>query len=295
MHLPTIKQLQYLIALADHASFSEAAFACNVTQSTLSAGIAELESTLGQKLADRGQRRVALTPLGIETVEKARQIVQDTSSLIARARSLSDPLSGPLRLGIIPTVAPWLLPRILPALRKKFPALELQLKEDLSARIVEDARLNRLDMILLAFPFETPGMKQYVLYEESFVLAAPKSQWHGSHPVKTAELANEPLLLLDEGHCLRDHALAACHLQPRRERQTFSATSLPTLIQMVANGYGMTLLPEMASHSLPRNIDIIPFRTPVPARQIGLAWRGNHPRAQAFQKLSDAIKAAINN
>jgi LysR family hydrogen peroxide-inducible transcriptional activator len=289
--LPSLKQLQYLTALADYASFSEAAAACNVTQSTLSAGIATLETLLGQKLADRSQRRIALTPFGEETVERARALVAGAGDLVTRARSLSAPLTGPLRVGIIPTIAPYLLPRILPALQKKFPALELQWREDLSHRLVEMLRLGQLDLILMAFPFDTPGMEQMTLFDEPFVLACPKNHWHGPRPLKSAALEGEKLLLLEEGHCLRDHALAACKLQPRRERQAFNATSLATLVQMVGQGYGLTLLPAMAAHkdSLPDTVEIIPFRAPAPSRTIGLAWRTGSPRAKDFGVLGQTL------
>jgi LysR family hydrogen peroxide-inducible transcriptional activator len=289
--LPTLKQLQYLTALADHGSFSEAANASNVTQSTLSAGIATLEDCLGQTLVDRSQRQVALTPLGLEIMGKARVILSDAAALVARARSLNEPLTGPLRLGIIPTIAPYLLPRILPGLRAQFPKLELQLREDLSHRLVDAVRLGQLDLILLAFPFDTPGMDQVTLYEEPFVLACPKGGWTGHNPARTSDLANHALLLLEEGHCLRDHALAACNLQPRRERQTFSATSLSTLIQMVGHGYGMTLLPEMAADTVPDTMEIIPFTIPAPMRQIGLAWRKNSQKTKDFEILGKTIRA----
>ncbi len=290
MSLPTLKQLQYLIALADHGSFSEAANASNVTQSTLSAGIATLEDCLGQTLVDRSQRQITFTPLGLEIMDKARMILSDAASLVARARSLDEPLTGPLRLGIIPTIAPYLLPRILPGLRAQFPKLELQLREDLSHRLVEAVRLGQLDLILLAFPFDTPGMDQITIYEEPFVLACPKGAWAGHNPARITDLENHTLLLLEEGHCLRDHALAACNLQPRRERQTFSATSLSTLIQMVGHGYGITLLPEMAANSVPDTMEMIPFSKPAPMRQIGLAWRKNGLKIKDFQILSETIK-----
>lgn len=293
--LPTLKQLQYLTSLADHGSFSEAANASNVTQSTLSAGIAALEDCLGQTLVDRSQRQIALTPLGLEITDKARMVLSDAAALVTRARSLNEPLTGPLRLGIIPTIAPYLLPRILPGLRAQFPKLELQLREDLSHRLVEAIRLNQLDLILLAFPFDTPGMDQLVLYEEPFVLACPKKIWAGRNPARIPDLENHTLLLLEEGHCLRDHALAACNLQPRRERQAFSATSLSTLVQLVGHGYGMTLLPEMASGSVPDTIDIIPFANPAPARQIGLAWRRNAQKEKDFRMLGEAIRRLKNH
>jgi LysR family hydrogen peroxide-inducible transcriptional activator len=292
--LPSMKQLQYLLALQDHGSFSEAAAACNVTQSTLSGGIATLEDLLRQKLADRSQRRITLTPLGLEIAEKARGIVGSAGDLVARARSLDEPLTGPLRLGIIPTIAPYLLPRILPGLQSRFPKLELQLHEDLSQRLVEQARAGRLDVILLAFPFETPGMDQLTLFEEKFVLARLRGSRRTRKALSIGDLEGETLLLLDEGHCLRDHALAACKLTAPRERRTFSATSLPTLIQMVGHGYGVTLLPEMAADStLSDKIEIVPFSNPAPTRRIGLAWRQGQAHHADFKLLGRACTAIL--
>lgn len=295
MFLPSIKHLQYFVALAEQGSFSRAAVACNVTQSTLSAGIAALEALLGQQLADRTQRDVLLTPFGAELLDKARGIVGDAAAIVERARHLKAPLSGPLRLGIIPTIAPYMLPRLLPAMQKKFPALELQLHEDLSARLVEGHKKGELDLILLAFPYDTPGMTQIKLFDEDFFLACPKGRWKAPPPVSTEDLKTDNLILLEEGHCLRDHALAACKLQPIRQRRTFSATSLPTLIQMVQHGYGITLLPEMAvKHGhLPANIEIFSFKKPVPQRRIGLAWREKTPRHDEYLALAACIRGEV--
>lgn len=287
MNLPSLRQLQYLAALADHRSFSRAAETCHVTQSTLSAGIAALESLLGQPLVDRAQKRTTLTAFGEETLERARDLIAGASAIVERAQHMNAPMSGPLRMGIIPTIAPYMLPRILPGLQKKFPALELQLHEDLSARIVESLQRGALDLILLAFPFDTPGMEQYELFSEPFFLACPKGLWKKAPPVRNEDLRTESLILLEEGHCLRDHALAACKLQPAQQRRTFSATSLPTLIQMVRHGYGITLLPEMAvKHGhLPEDVEFFSFRRPSPQRKIGLAWRQDHTRGEEFRIL----------
>jgi len=292
MFLPSLKQMQYLVAVADHRNFSRAAQACHVTQSTLSAGIAALESLLNQVLVDRSQNPVALTPFGIEVLDKARTMITEGAALVERARHLDAPLSGPLRLGIIPTIAPYLLPQLLPECQRRFPALELQLHEDLSARLVTALKHGDLDLILLALPYETPGMTQLPLFEEPFFLACPKGYWQKQSPVRLEDLKDaDNLILLEEGHCLRDHALAACKLQPVRQRRTFSATSLPTLIQMVQHGYGITLLPEMAHEKryLPDNIDVFPFAKPLPTRGIGLAWREGSPRAEAYRLLSKTI------
>ena len=292
MHLPSLRQLQYLAAVAEYGNFSRAAEACHVTQSTLSAGIGALESLLNHMLVDRSQNPVSLTPFGSEVVLRAHGMLAAARTLMERAQHLSAPLTGPLRIGIIPTIAPYLLPFVLPDLQKKYPALELQLHEDLSARLVESARRGDIDLILMAFPFETPGMEQVKLFEEPFFLACPKGLWEKAPPVDLTDLreANN-LILLEEGHCLRDHALAACKLQPAQQRQTFSATSLPTLIQMVQHGYGITLLPAMAwlAGHLPDKIDVFPFLNPPPKRIIGMAWREGSPRAEEYRQLAKTI------
>lgn len=295
MFLPSLRQLQYLVAVAEEGSFSRAAQSCHVTQSTLSAGIAALESLLGQTLLDRSQNPVTLTSFGREALDRSQEIIRSATAMVERARYLGAPLTGPLRLGIIPTIAPYMLPRILPPLQKKFPALELQLHEDLSARLVEGMKRGELDLILLAFPYNTPGMVQHKLFDEPFFLACPKGLWERPPPVRTEDLEAESLILLEEGHCLRDHALEACELQPLQQRRTFSATSLPTLIQMVQHGYGITLLPEMAVKRgyLPQNIEVFPFKPPLPTRRIGLAWRENSPREKEFLMLAEQVKKAV--
>jgi LysR family hydrogen peroxide-inducible transcriptional activator len=289
----SLRQLEYLAAIEDTGSFSLAAEKCLVTQSTLSAGIKELETILGQKLIERGPRGAALTPFGRRAAESARKIFAETDDLLARSKSLSAPLSGPLRLGVIPTVAPYLLPRILPGLQKKFPALELQLHEDMTGRLLEELRRGQLDAVLMAFPFDTPGMTQKILFRENFLVACPKDYAH-PRAFQARDLDREKLLLLEDGHCLRDHALLACDIRRPQfsQNRAFSATSLPTLIQMVGHGFGITLLPEMAARagSLPAGLELIPFSAPAPGRDIGLAWMRGHPKTRDFELLSTAIE-----
>lgn len=293
--LPTIRQLQYLAALAEDGSFSRAAARCNVTQSTLSAGIADLETLLRRPVADRARRRATLTAFGREVLEEGRIILAHAQTIAARARALESPLSGPLRIGVIPTIAPYLLPLILPPLRKRYPALEPQLAEDRSAALYEKLRAGALDIVLLALPYDAPGMTHTELLEEPFHLACPHGSWTGSRPAATADLAGKTLLLLDEGHCLRDHALAACRFQAQAERGAFRAASLPTLLRFVQLGYGITVLPDMAVRggALPEGIDIIPFRTPAPARKIGLIWRDRHPQERDFTLLAATIREIL--
>ncbi len=288
---PTLRQLEYLIALEEEKSFSAAADICNVTQSTLSAGIKELENILEQNLVTRGRRKVTLTAFGVETTYHARNILHETDKITARAHQIKAPLTGPLRLGVIPTIAPYFLPQILPSLQEQFPALELQLHEDLSDRIVKKIEQGALDLLLMAFPFETPNMSQMFLFEEPFYLACPKGQEPRKTTLSTGDLDIESLLLLEDGHCLRDHAIAACGLQQPSMRKAYSATSLQTLVQMVNNGFGTTLLPEMATQeqNLPKNISVLSFNEPKPTRQIGLVWRKNSPRSTEFETLGRAM------
>lgn len=291
----TLRQLEYLTAIEDTGSFSLAAEKCLVTQSTLSAGIKELESILGQKIVERGSRRAVLSPFGQHVADKARRIFAETDDILAHSRALSAPLSGPLRLGIISTVAPYLLPGILPELQKRFPSLELQLHEDLTDRLIEELRRARLDVALMAFPYDTPGMTQKILFRENFLVACPKGHAR-PRAYKTADLGGEKLLLLEDGHCLRDHALLACGIQLPRQRKSFSATSLPTIIQMVSHGFGVTLLPEMAARGgfLPAGLELTPFESPAPGREIGLTWMQGHPKTRDFTLLGETIEKLQN-
>jgi len=296
-HLPSIRQLQYLVALAETGSFSAAALQCHVTQSTLSAGIAALEDLLGQQLVDRSQRQISLTSLGHETVNKARQIIEDATAIVTRAQHIKRaPLSGPLRLGVIPTIAPYLLPRFLPNLCTRYPEMELQIHEDISSRLVTSLRQGTLDIVLMAFPYDMPGMTTRILFSEDFFVVSPKGFWGGRSSVKEKDLEGQSLLLLAEGHCLRDHALAACRLSQPADHKLFSATSLPTLVQMVEHGYGITLLPAMAVNYGPLSpkIDIARLGPNAPQRDIGLAWRTGHPRAQEFELFAKALAQILS-
>lgn len=292
--LPTIRQLQYLTALADEGSFSAAAERCAVTQSTLSAGIKELETLLAQTLVDRSRKAATLTPFGQEVLDAARPLIAAAEGIAVRARALRAPFSGPLRLGVIPTIAPYLLPRLLPVIRENFPALELQLHEDLSERIVAKVMQGALDLILLALPYDAPGLAHETLFTEGFSVAAPKGRFK-TKTVGEADLAQENLLLLEDGHCLRDHALAACRLSSAATRRTFSATSLATLIQMVASGYGVTLLPDMAASAgaLPGAIALWPLRGIGPGREIALAWRNGTARAEEYRTLATTLRESL--
>jgi len=288
---PTIRQMRYLDALQNTGSFSAAAEICFVTQSTLSAGIKELETILGQPLVNRTRRKISLTPFGEDMLTRTQGILSAVDSMVARAQRNDSPLAGTLRMGVIPTIAPYFLPDILPGLQKAFPQMDLQFTEDLSERLVARMHEGRLDILLLAFPFPINGAVQFPLFEEEFILAR-KGANQSKRRASLAELEDENLLLLEDGHCLRDHALSACKLQPPSSRKGLSATSLPTLIQMVAHGYGATLLPEMMVNAgaLPAGIALHKFKSPAPKRTIGLSWPEKHHRTADFELLAGTIR-----
>lgn len=291
MQLPTIRQMQYLIALEEHKSFSRAAKKCFVTQSTLSAGIKELENILGQSVIDRSKRKVIFTPLGHQILHDAHDIIARAEKIIEHTHSFAQPMSGPLRLGVIPTIAPYLLPDILPRVQKQFPQLELQLYEDMSDRLLERLNSGDIDLALMAFPFDTPGLSQKILFDEEFYLAVPKNRSINAENISPAELDPGELLLLEDGHCLSDHALSACDIQLPKRRRAYSASSLSTLMQMVVSGYGITLVPDMtiAARAVPKGIKLVRFENPPPQRQIGIAWRTGSPRIEDFMTLGKII------
>ncbi len=293
---PTIRQMEYLIALDEKGSFIDAAKRCNVTQSTISAGIKELETILEQPLFIRGRKNITLTALGEETAERARRILNATDRLCARAQESKTPLSSTLRLGVIPTIAPYFLPEILPRLQKDFPKLDLQIYEDFSDRLSEKLRQGTIDVALMAFPYEMEDIETIELFDEPFFLACPKGKEPPGMIMDAKNLDFGELLLLEDGHCLTDHALSACDLQKSSRRKAYSASSLPTLIEMVNHGLGITLLPDMAvkSGNLPKNIDIRPFMAPTPGRKIGLARKEESPKYQDTQTLYHAIMDYLN-
>lgn len=296
MDAPTLRQLQYFLAVADHLSFHKAAESCHVTQPTLSEGLKGLEDLLGTKLFERTKRSVALSPAGTELLLPARDIVARAEDFVLIARARKEPFTGKLTLGVIPTIAPYLLPALLPALQKNFPQLELQLKEDVTAQLLAGLEQRAIDAVLMAFPFDTPGIRQMKLWSEPFVIAMPGDKALMETYATLNDLSKHNIMLLEDGHCLRDHALAACRLQPSGQRKTFGATSLTTLIQMVQHGYGATLLPAMAidPKTMPRGVTIQRFSNPQPSRQIGLAWRQGNPREKEFRQLGEMIIKTFN-
>ena len=299
-HLPTLRQLTFLLALAEHGSFSRAAEAAHVTQPTLSAGIKELETILGATLVERGARGAALTPAGEAAVARARIVLTEAEDLVHVARAAGEPLSGPFRLGVIPTIAPFLLPKALPSLREHYPKLELFLREDLTHRLGEALKDRRLDAALIALPYDAPGIETTGLLEDEFLFAAtPDHRLAKVDKLNPAMLADEPLLLLEDGHCLRDHALAVCSASKpdtNDARSDFAATSLHTLVQMVKSGLGATLLPKLAIDAgLADRLDLAirPFDPPVAGREIGVAWRKGSAREHEARMLADAVREAL--
>lgn len=290
-HLPSLRQLQYFVSIVWTKSFSRAAELCNVTQPTLSGGVRDLEALLGEALFVRNSRGVTLTRAGAALSLPAQDILARAENFIDIARSVKKPLSGTLSLGVIPTIAPYVLPRLLPALQDSFQDLDLQLKEDLSEHLLNALIQHRMDVVLMAFPYDTPGVDQMILWSEEFLWAIPGNGTIDPRPMAPADLQQDNILLLEDGHCLRDHALSACKLPPGEQRKTFGATSLATLIQMVEHGYGTTLLPAMAidPHSPPAKMTLRRFTAPQPSRQIGLAWRKGSPRADEFKTLGKFI------
>lgn len=292
---PTLRQLEYLVALADALNFRRAAEACYVTQPTLSNQIKELEKNLGVQLFERDKRRVLATPAGALVAERARGVLRAVDDLADQARAFSAPLSGPLRLGVIPTIAPYLLPSAMPRLRERFPKLQLFLWEDHTDRLLTRLAEGQLDLLLLAREAELGDVELLDLFTDPFLLAVPRNHALAKRKrVRQADLAGERLVLLQEGHCLRSQALTLCSARGAAESREFQASSLSTLIQTVAAGSGITLLPKLAlgveGHP-DRALTFIPFTRPEPVRTISLAWRRSSPREAEFRALGEELKA----
>lgn len=295
--LPTLRQLQHFVALTEHLHFGKAAAAVNVTQSTLSASLKELEETLGAALVDRTKRSVVLTPLGHEIAGRARQLLAEAGDLTQAAKAVRAPLSGAIRLGVIPTIGPFVLPYALPQLRKRYPSLQLYLVEDLTERLVHGLRDGSLDAAVIAMPYDVPGLEVLPLAADPFVVAAPKGHHLIQDKTVTAEdVQRERLLLLRDGHCLRGHALSACGVNAPRHDDAFEATSLMTLVQMVDNGLGVTLLPELAvKRGLLKGTGLAtrPLAGDPPPRELALIWRKGTLRRREFELLGKELKGLI--
>lgn len=292
--MPTLRQLKYLTALADEGHFGRAAAACHVTQPALSMQIRDLEAELDLVLVDRARGGAALTPEGEALAARARALTAGVKDLEDYARQQKGARARRLTLGMIPSIAPYLLPRLLPILEAAVPELELKVRETRTTQLMDELATGTLDAVIAALPLAGEGMETARLFDDPFLLASPADQ-----PLAVAsprEVPPDRLLLLEEGHCLRDQALAACELEGARRNAGFNGTSLHTLAQMVANGLGVTLMPQMALDAgILRGLDVTvrPLAGAVPHRRIGLVWRRSSARAETFRALGEALKAEL--
>ncbi|MDX3900305.1 MAG: hydrogen peroxide-inducible genes activator [Sphingobium sp.] len=295
-YLPTLKQLQYLVALKEYGHFGKAADSCYVTQSTLSAGIRELESLVGITLVERTRRVVRFTALGDRIVEKAHRVLREAEELAAIAEASGKPLTGELRMSVIPTIAPFLLPRLLPRLRAERPELKLYLREETTQASIDSLRHGHVDCVLMALPYPTGELDSEILFRDRLFVAFPQDDPRDPPEWIMPEMIDESrLLLLEDGHCLKDHALAACNRPELRAEATMMGTSLHTMVQMVDNGLGLTMLPEMAiAGGILEHTRIVarPLRSENAARDIALVWRRNSPREKEFRLMADLLRAA---
>ncbi|CAN5364306.1 LysR substrate-binding domain-containing protein [soil metagenome] len=294
-YLPTLKQLQYLVSLRDHGHFGRAAEACFVTQSTLSAGIRELETLIGVVLVERTRRVVRFTPLGDRITEKARRVLREADELGDIARAAGRPLSGEMRMSVIPTIAPFMLPSILPRLRTDYPDLKLFLREEPTGPACEGLHHGRTDCVLLALPYACGEIESQFLFKDNLFVAFPDSDGELAASIRPGDIDETRLLLLEDGHCLKDHALAACNRPELRAEATMMGTSLHTIVQMVDNGLGVTMLPQMAidagilEHT---NVVARPLAATNPSRDIALVWRRASPREKDFRLLAEVLAQA---
>lgn len=290
---PSLQQLRYAVAVADERHFGRAATACHVSQPSLSAQVRELEKRLGVEVFERGTKGILVTPAGEEVLERARRVLTEVDDLLATADQAADPLAGPLHLGVIPTVAPYLVPGLVGRLRRELPEVALHLHELQTERLLDALATGRLDAGVLALPVDRPGLAERQLYVEPFVLATPEGHrlaTRGSCGIE--DLMVEPLVLLEEGHCLRDQALDVCRLAGRDGGPEIQGTSLGTVVQMVAAGLGVTLLPATAVPVEVRpdsGVAVAEFAAPVPSRTIGLTWRASSPRGDVINAIGDLI------
>lgn len=287
----TVKHLRYFDALARHAHFGRAADACAITQPALSLQIKELESLLGAPLVERTPRQIRLTNLGQDFLARARKILLEVDEIGELIRSAEGPLAGRLRLGVIPTIAPYLIPQLIKALSGRFPALDLQFRESVTKTLISDLLQSRLDAAIVALPLSEPGLYEYKLFREDFVLVRPMED--EAKPIPTAkELRTMGLLLLEEGHCFRDQALSFCQLKSAEPNCLMEGSSLSTLVQMVSAGMGLTLVPEMALafETNSARVSVARFPAPVPSRTIGLVWRKTNPLLEQLRQIGAVVR-----
>jgi LysR family hydrogen peroxide-inducible transcriptional activator len=297
--LPSLQQLRFLCAPAERGHFGRAAESCAVTQSTLSGGIKELEARLGVVLFERSHRHVMMTPLGKEIAARAQRLLVDAEELVGLARSAQEPLSGPLRFGVIPTVGPYVLPALLPHLGTALPKLKLYVREAQTAVLLDKLAGGELDILLVAIPYELGDVEAMEITEDPIVVAMPRNHPLGHHKVVSRDdLAREQLLLIEDGHCLRIHSLQACRIADPARNEVFQATSLRTLVQMVAAELGVTLVPQIAVDSelaSSRNVVIRPLSPDKPFRTLVLAWRPTSSRGAEFRMLGNLIRECLTS
>ena len=289
----TLRQLWYFEALAKHRHFGRAAQACSISQPALSLQIKELEGLFGAPLVERRSREIHLTPIGEDLLDKARQILRSVDELEDLVRASKGPLAGRLRLGIIPTIAPYFLPTIIAALKKRFPELELNLREAITATLIEELQEGRLDLAVVALPISEPALTEFALFEEDFVLV--RNSQEADKPVPSPEaLQTMRLLLLEEGHCFRDQALSFCQFGENRPSELMEGSSLSTLVQMVGAGMGVTLIPDMAVEMETRSADVSTarFTKSRPSRTIGMVWRRTNPLSDQLMQIGAVIRAS---
>jgi LysR family transcriptional regulator, hydrogen peroxide-inducible genes activator len=288
-----LKDLRYLVAVADYRHFGQAAARCFVSQPTLSAQIKKLEDYLGVQLIERHPRRIALTEAGTQVVARARRIIEASDEIVTLAENRRDPLAGRLRMALLPTIGPYLLPLVATRIRRKLPRLELLLYEYQTDVMLEHLHAGDIDVGVLALPVPDDGLVEKRLFDEPFVVAMPEQHALAQRrSVKIADLKGETLLLLEDGHCLREQALDICARTDLHEKQDFRATSLETLRQMVASGSGITLLPKLASigaYGNARGVATVPFTNPPPVRHVGALWRKTSARVPAIEAVCEII------
>jgi LysR family hydrogen peroxide-inducible transcriptional activator len=293
VHLPSLKQLQYLVALRRYGHFGKAADACFVTQSTLSSGLRELEALLGVTLVERTRRLVRFTALGEKMADKAIRVLREAEELAEMARAEGQPLHGELRMGVIPTIAPFLLPAMLPRLRSEWPELKLYLREETSSAACEALHRGQLDCVLLALPFNCGEVDSALLFDDPLYVAFPPGEAPRGRSVDAATIDESKLLLLEDGHCLKDHALSACNRPEIRAHASMMGTSLHTLVQMVDNGLGVTFVPGMAIETGLLNGTAVQARrlqSDRGFRRVALIWRKSSPRENEFQLLAATLR-----
>jgi len=292
-----LKDLKYLVALADTGHFGKAAERTFISQPTLSAQLKKLEDYLGVKLVERQPKNLQLTEVGKQIVVRARRMLDESAEIIALARSNTDPFAGKLKVGLIPTIGPYLLPRIMQKIRKAVPQLGLMLYEYQTEALLKRLRDGEIDLGIMALPVLQDGLESRALYEESFTVALPTHHpLAAKNTIKVADLKGQTLLLLEDGHCLRDQALEVCSRVDVREPEDFRATSLETLRQMVVAGLGITLLPEMAvqlPYGSQRGLAIRPFANPTPSRTVGAVWRKSSTREAAIGAVCDVMASVM--